>query len=108
MKHRLIHALLGASLLGIVFAAGCRPKQAGPSASVSVPIPVSHPVEREVTDYVDFTGRTDAVQSVSIRARVTGYLEEMPFQEVWVKWPRETRCSRSKLRGRTRRNITRR
>ena len=44
-------------------------------------IPVSQPVQREVTDYVDFTGRTDAVQSVDIRARVTGYLVKMPFKE---------------------------
>ncbi len=34
-----------------------------------------------VTDYVDYTGRLDAVQSVGIRARVTGYLVQMPFKE---------------------------
>jgi multidrug efflux system membrane fusion protein len=34
-----------------------------------------------VTDYVDYSGRTDAVDSVSIRARVTGYLVRMPFKE---------------------------
>ena len=44
-------------------------------------MPIAHPVGREVTDYVDFTGRTEAVQSVDIRPRVTGYLVEMPFQE---------------------------
>jgi multidrug efflux system membrane fusion protein len=44
-------------------------------------IPVSTPVEREVTDFVDYTGRTDAVQSVSVRARVTGQLMRMPFEE---------------------------
>src|SRR5436305_2369300 len=44
-------------------------------------VPVSQPVNRVVTDYVDFTGRTDAIQAVDIRARVTGYLVEMPFQE---------------------------
>ena len=38
-------------------------------------------MQREVTDYVDFTGRTDAVQSVNIIARVTGYLTEIPFQD---------------------------
>ena len=43
--------------------------------------PVSQPVQREVSDYVDFTGRTEAVYSVDIRPRVTGYLVEMPFQE---------------------------
>ena len=34
-----------------------------------------------MTDYVDFTGRTNAVESVDIRARVSGYLVEMPFKE---------------------------
>src|SRR6266446_8139486 len=44
-------------------------------------IPVSHPVSREVTDYVDFTGQTDAVQALTVVARVTGYLVKMPFKE---------------------------
>jgi multidrug efflux system membrane fusion protein len=34
-----------------------------------------------VTDYVDYTGRTDAVESVGIRARVTGYIDRIPFKE---------------------------
>ncbi len=45
------------------------------------PVPVSQPVQREVTDYVDFTGQTKAVQSVDIVPLVTGYLVEMPFKE---------------------------
>jgi multidrug efflux system membrane fusion protein len=44
-------------------------------------VPVSQPIPREVTDYVDFTGRTEAVYSVDIRPRVTGYLVDMPFRE---------------------------
>ena len=32
-------------------------------------------------DYVDFTGRTDAVESVDVRARVTGYLDKVAFKE---------------------------
>ena len=34
-------------------------------------VQVSRAVEREVTNYVDYTGRTDAVESVGVRARVT-------------------------------------
>ncbi len=34
-----------------------------------------------MTDYVDFTGRVNAVESVDIRARVSGYLVRMPFKE---------------------------
>src|SRR4029077_11644494 len=36
---------------------------------------------REVTDYVEYTGRTAAVQAEEIKARVTGFLMDMPFQE---------------------------
>jgi multidrug efflux system membrane fusion protein len=54
------------------------PQVAPPQAPV---VPVSQPVQREVTDYVDFTGRTDAVNTVNIVPRVTGYLVKMPFKE---------------------------
>ena len=48
-------------------ASGCQRRQ--PTvAPAELPVsPVSQPVQREVTDYVDFTGRTEAVQSVDIR-----------------------------------------
>jgi multidrug efflux system membrane fusion protein len=54
------------------------PQVASPQAPV---VPVSQPIQREVTDYVDFTGRTDAVNTVNIVPRVTGYLVKMPFKE---------------------------
>ena len=38
-------------------------------------VSVSYPVERDVTNYADFTGRFEAVYSVEVRARVTGYLD---------------------------------
>jgi multidrug efflux system membrane fusion protein len=44
-------------------------------------VPISQPVRRDVTDYADFTGRTEAVERVDILPRVTGYLFEMPFVE---------------------------
>ena len=69
--------LLAASRNG----AGCRRAQPKGDQAEVPSVPVSHPVEREVTDFVDFTGRTDAVHSVNIVARVTGYLKKMPFRE---------------------------
>jgi RND family efflux transporter MFP subunit len=44
-------------------------------------VTVSRPIPREVTDYEDFTGRTDAVSTVDIRARVTGYLDMVKFKD---------------------------
>jgi membrane fusion protein, multidrug efflux system len=72
--------LCACSVLPLAFAGCQRGPQTGPQAEPPV-IPVSHPVYREVTDYVDYTGRTDAVESVGVRARVTGYLTKLPFKE---------------------------
>jgi multidrug efflux system membrane fusion protein len=74
-----------APLLLVVFClglgtGGCRQKLETAPSEVPV-IPVSKPIQREVTDYVDFTGRTDAVHSVKVQARATGYLVKMPFRE---------------------------
>jgi RND family efflux transporter MFP subunit len=42
---------------------------------------VSYPVAQDVTDYANFTGRTAAVDSVEVRARVWGYLDKVNFKE---------------------------
>jgi multidrug efflux system membrane fusion protein len=65
----------------IAVAGGCQANRAAVAPPEPPTVPISHPVSREVTDYVEFTGRTEAVHSVDIRPRVTGYLVEMPFQE---------------------------
>ena len=81
MSPRPLLPLLGCSLISASLIIGCTrnpAKVAPPEPSV---LPVSLPVEREVTDYVEFTGRTNAVQSVDIRPRVTGYLVKISFKE---------------------------
>jgi RND family efflux transporter MFP subunit len=62
-------------------AVGCDEKH---PAAVATPPPVvlvSRPVERKVTDYQVFTARTQAVQSVDLKARVTGYLTKILFTD---------------------------
>ena len=44
-------------------------------------VTVSQPVQRDVTDYLEFTGTTQAVQHVEIRARVQGFLHSVHFEE---------------------------
>lgn len=60
---------------------GCAKSQAEVAEPEAPAIPVAHPVVRQVTDFVDFTGQTAAVNSVTIVPRVTGYLESEPFKE---------------------------
>jgi multidrug efflux system membrane fusion protein len=67
------------TLLAVV--GGCHRNSTEVAPAEPPAIPVSHPVSREVTDYVDFTGQTDAVQSLNVTARVTGYLVKLPFKE---------------------------
>jgi RND family efflux transporter MFP subunit len=67
-----------AFLLG---ALGCSP---APPEDMAFPPPVvtvNFPQGKEVTDFNDFTGRTMAVESVRVRARVWGYLAKIHFQE---------------------------
>lgn len=72
---------IGCALLLFGGLAGCQ--QGQPSAAPPQPlaVPVSQPVQRQVTDYVDYTGQTDAVEAVGLRAQVTGYLTKINFTQ---------------------------
>ena len=64
-----------------VFALGCHRE---PPAVASVPPPsvsVAAPIEREVVDFDEYTGRITAVEEVEVRARVRGYLVNINFTE---------------------------
>jgi RND family efflux transporter MFP subunit len=61
--------------------AGCARAPAVAPAAAPTPVPVSYPVEQYVTDYADFTARIAAVDSVEVRAHVTGYLDKVNFTE---------------------------
>jgi multidrug efflux system membrane fusion protein len=43
-------------------------------------VTISLPEKRQVTDHLEFTGNTQALESVEIRARVQGFLDRMNFQ----------------------------
>ncbi len=76
-----IWQLAAGALLCVGLASGCQQKQTKIAPSEAPAIPVSHPLERVITDFVDFTGKTVPVHSVNIVPRVTGYLTKMPFKE---------------------------
>lgn len=45
------------------------------------PVEAATPVQREVVDYDVYTGRFEAVTEVELRARVTGYLNAVSFED---------------------------
>ena len=67
-------------LLGLM-ASGCSKPAASPKPPPPPEVLFALPTMQEVTDYEDFTGRAEAVKTVEVRARVTGYLERFLFEE---------------------------
>ena len=72
---------LGLVCLLLAVIVGCwRPSAAGPSQGRGQgrrpEVLVGRPVVETITDYEDFTGHTEAMMGVEIRARVSGYLVE--------------------------------
>ena len=66
-------------------AGGCDQDQSQASqqkvAPPEVAVSVSKPMKRDVVEWDEYTGRFDAVETVEIRARVSGYLGEVRFKD---------------------------
>jgi multidrug efflux system membrane fusion protein len=69
-----------AALLLLAALVGCAGRKPQVASAETPVVPVSVPVSREVTESVDFTGRTDSVNAVNIVPRVTGLLVRIPFK----------------------------
>jgi|SRR5271157_111118 len=66
--------------LSILLISACKEK---PKAAPAPPpaVTVAEPLQRSVTDYLELTGSTQAIMTVQLRARVSGYLEKVFFQD---------------------------
>src|SRR5271163_2622659 len=60
--------------------AGCA-KSGGPSAAPPPQVSVATVIEKRVKDWDEFTGRLQAVETVEIRPRVSGYIDKVAFTE---------------------------
>lgn len=63
-----------------VLLAGCGKKEEA-AAPPPPAVTVAAPVKKMTTDWDEFTGRFDAVDQVQIRARVTGFVTKVSFQD---------------------------
>jgi len=64
-------------MMAVMVAAGCGEK----TAAVATPpaVTVAKPLAQDVNDYLDFSGNTVAVDSVTLVARVEGFLDKIHF-----------------------------
>jgi len=74
---QLLACVTGAMLA--IYVVGCKEK---PHFSPPPPaVAVVQPIQRTVTDYLELTGNTQAIRTVQLVARVSGYLEKLLFQD---------------------------
>src|SRR5215467_3503944 len=72
-------ALVGLGTLILATAPGCSRSESQPKATP--PAVTVAPVEKkEVVEWDEFTGRTEAVEAVEVRPRVSGYIQQVKFQ----------------------------
>ena len=62
-----------------VYVVACKEKPSPPPPPPTVT--VLQPLQRTVTDYLEITGNTQAIKTVQLVARVSGYLEKVFFQD---------------------------
>ena len=73
----------GALIAALALLAACQPQAQSdaPEAPPPPSVTVAAPVVREVVEDDEFVGRFAAIEDVSIRARVSGYLREVHFED---------------------------
>jgi multidrug efflux system membrane fusion protein len=72
---------LAALLMLAPVLAGCGPSQPPAAERPPQAVTVAKPVQRTIVDYDEYVGRFTAVESVEVRARVSGYLDQVHFQD---------------------------
>ncbi|HEY7494467.1 MAG TPA: efflux RND transporter periplasmic adaptor subunit [Candidatus Tectomicrobia bacterium] len=80
---KLFYRVSRAALSGLLLLLTACTQQSSPPPATPPPpkVTVSQPLHREVVEWEEYTGRLDAVESVEIRARVSGYLQSVNFKD---------------------------
>jgi RND family efflux transporter MFP subunit len=65
----------------LVLLSACQQQQTAAPPPPPPKLTVSQPVVREVVEWDEYTGRLEAVESVDVRARVSGYLQSIHFTD---------------------------
>lgn len=67
--------------LMLLIPAACERKKAEKPASQPPTVSVSLPLREDVTDYLEYSGNTQAVNTIQLRARVEGFLDGVYFRD---------------------------
>ncbi|HEY6643140.1 efflux RND transporter periplasmic adaptor subunit [Povalibacter sp.] len=73
--------VLPLAVASAIILSGCSSEATPAPTQQATPVEVAAALQRDVTEWDEFTGRIEAVESVEIRPRVTGYIESVNFTE---------------------------
>src|ERR1700757_171509 len=61
--------------------AGCDKQQASKASPPPPSVTVSQPLQKTITEWDEYTGRFEALATVDVRARVSGFIDSIHFQD---------------------------
>ena len=61
--------------------AGCDNKPAASGGPPPPPVTVSKPIQKQITEWDEYTGRFEALATVDVRARVSGFIDSIHFRD---------------------------
>ncbi len=70
-----------AILLASLYVSGCEPSSGQSAPPSLLKVPVAQPLQQEITEWDEYTGRFKAIKKVEVRARVSGYVDEVRFND---------------------------
>ena len=68
------------TLVGLIGCSSADNSAAKPGAAPLAKVKIAQPLAEDITEWDEYTGRIEAVNSVEVRARVSGYLDKVNFK----------------------------
>jgi len=72
--------LIGVSIMAPLLTS-CDSKPTAPAAQPAPPVTVARPLQKSITEWDEYTGRFAAVETVEVRARVSGFIDSVHVNE---------------------------
>src|SRR5258706_6903877 len=81
-EYSMTRALLpSALLLAAHILVGCDSRPATNAAPPAPPVTTASPLQKPITEWDEYTGRFAAVETLEVRARVSGFIDSVNFKE---------------------------
>ena len=77
---KLLRQACGTAFAVCILSTGCKESTQAP-APAPPPVTVATPIHKDMVEWDEYTGRTEAIESVDVRPRVSGYIDQISFKD---------------------------